>query len=227
VSTRLLETTLNRFPVGTDDYVTHAVLKDYIQATAVKTGVHEITQYDTDVKNVSKNGKLWSVDTTTLLSDSCGNLTRSSTSTVSSDWYRTSWRLTRYQMFDAVVVASGHYHTPKIPNTPGLADWKRLWPDRVQHSKSYRSPGDAHGKVRSKSSSMFWMQLTGYRTSYLSVEVFRQLTSPASLDLLQTESIKVIGTEPLIFRPACSQRMVIESMKSYHMMHVLRWKAIR
>jgi hypothetical protein len=49
-------------------------------------------------------------------------------------------------VFDAVVVASGHYHAPKVPNTPGLADWKRLWPERVKHSKSYRSPGDGHGK---------------------------------------------------------------------------------
>jgi cation diffusion facilitator CzcD-associated flavoprotein CzcO len=52
-----------------------------------------------------------------------------------------------YQLFDAVVVASGHYHAPKVPNTPGLADWKRWWPERVQHSKRYRSPEAADGKV--------------------------------------------------------------------------------
>jgi cation diffusion facilitator CzcD-associated flavoprotein CzcO len=89
VSTRLLETTLNHFPAGTEDYVSHAVLKDYIQDTAVKSGVNELTQYDTEVRNVSKNGKLWSVDTTTLQSDSCGDLTRKSTSTVSSHRLKT------------------------------------------------------------------------------------------------------------------------------------------
>lgn len=50
------------------------------------------------------------------------------------------------QEFDAVVVASGHYHTAKIPNTPGLADWKREWPDRVNHSKGYRSPKEYQGR---------------------------------------------------------------------------------
>lgn len=43
-------------------------------------------------------------------------------------------------------MASGHYHAPRIPKIPGLADWKRLYPDRVQHSKGYRSPSDFHGK---------------------------------------------------------------------------------
>jgi cation diffusion facilitator CzcD-associated flavoprotein CzcO len=51
------------------------------------------------------------------------------------------------QDFDAVIVASGHYHAPKVPDTPGLEDWKRRFPDRVQHSKRYRKPEDAQNKV--------------------------------------------------------------------------------
>lgn len=51
------------------------------------------------------------------------------------------------QDFDAVVVASGHYHAARVPDIPGLADWKRAYPDRVQHSKGYRRPEDFHGKV--------------------------------------------------------------------------------
>jgi ACS family pantothenate transporter-like MFS transporter len=89
VSTRLLETTLNRFPAGTEDYVSHAVLKDYIQDTAIKAGIHELTHYDTEVRNVSKNGQSWTVDTMTLHSDKSGKMTRRSTSAVSkkSVWY--------------------------------------------------------------------------------------------------------------------------------------------
>lgn len=49
-------------------------------------------------------------------------------------------RLRRLQVFDAVVVASGHYHACRIPDIPGLADLKKRWPSRVQHSKSYRHP---------------------------------------------------------------------------------------
>ena len=33
-----------------------------------------------------------------------------------------------------------------MPNTPGLADWKRTWPDRVNHSKGYRTPKEYQGK---------------------------------------------------------------------------------
>lgn len=72
MSTRLLETTLNRFPAGTDDYVTHDVLADYIQKTAIVTGVHEATKYDTNVKNIWKDGNSWSVETTILQTDSAG-----------------------------------------------------------------------------------------------------------------------------------------------------------
>lgn len=39
-----------------------------------------------------------------------------------------------------MVVATGHYHACKIPDTPGLRDWHRQWPDRITHSKSYRNP---------------------------------------------------------------------------------------
>jgi hypothetical protein len=46
-----------------------------------------------------------------------------------------------------VVVASGHYHAAKVPNIPGLAEWKRKWPQRIQHSKGYRKPEDFYGKV--------------------------------------------------------------------------------
>ena len=50
-------------------------------------------------------------------------------------------------MFDAVIIASGHYHACRIPDIPGLAAWKASWPDRVQHSKTYRRPEAFAGQV--------------------------------------------------------------------------------
>ncbi|KAF1363703.1 FAD/NAD(P)-binding domain-containing protein [Lizonia empirigonia] len=130
VATPLLETTLNKFPPGTEDFVSHSVLKDYIQDTAIKTHVDAITQYNTEVQNVSKEGETWSVRTSTLRTLDKGK--QSLDVTTSS--------------FDAVVVASGHYHAARVPDIPGLADWKRAYPHRVQHSKSYRKPSDFQGK---------------------------------------------------------------------------------
>ncbi|KAL9111894.1 MAG: hypothetical protein Q9227_003744 [Pyrenula ochraceoflavens] len=42
------------------------------------------------------------------------------------------------QEFDAVIIATGHYHACNIPDIPGLTTWKKAFPDRVQHSKLYR-----------------------------------------------------------------------------------------
>ncbi|KAL6704424.1 hypothetical protein ACN47E_008276 [Coniothyrium glycines] len=130
VGTRMLETTLNRFPEGTEDFVTHKELNDYIQDTSVKTGVHDITQYDTQVRNVTKKNGKWLVEAITLRVDKAGIASRHE---FVSD-------------FDAVVVASGHYHAAKVPDTPGLSDWKRAWPDRIAHSKAYRTPEHYRGQ---------------------------------------------------------------------------------
>ncbi|KAF2474659.1 dimethylaniline monooxygenase [Lindgomyces ingoldianus] len=130
VATRLLETTLSPFPSGTPDFVSHQVLKKYIQDTAVKAAVHDVTFYNTNVENVRKSGSKWNLEAVTLTPGPLGRPTRESF----------------IKEFDFVVVASGHYHAPKVPNIPGLADWKRLWPDRVQHSKAYRKPDDFKGK---------------------------------------------------------------------------------
>jgi cation diffusion facilitator CzcD-associated flavoprotein CzcO len=75
VATRLLETTLNKFPPGTEDFVSHSVLKDYIQDTAAKTAVDALTQYNTDVRNVTKVGSKWAVQTSTLKSHDNGTVT--------------------------------------------------------------------------------------------------------------------------------------------------------
>lgn len=54
--------------------MTHKVLADYIQDTAISTGVHEVTQYDTNVESVSKKGESWSVETTTFQTDATGTV---------------------------------------------------------------------------------------------------------------------------------------------------------
>jgi cation diffusion facilitator CzcD-associated flavoprotein CzcO len=74
VATRLLETTLNKFPPGTEAFVSHSVLKDYIQDTAAKTAVDALTQYNTDVQNVTKVGSEWAVQTSTLKSHDNGTV---------------------------------------------------------------------------------------------------------------------------------------------------------
>lgn len=85
VSTPLLETTLNTFPEGTPDFVSHDVLKNYIQDTAHATGVHGVTQYDTEVQSLVKTGTKWNVETATLNVNNAGVLIRTTSKTVSGD----------------------------------------------------------------------------------------------------------------------------------------------
>ena len=46
------------------------------------------------------------------------------------------------ESFDAVVAATGHYSVPYIPPIPGIKDWYATWPEKLQHSKQYRSQDD-------------------------------------------------------------------------------------
>lgn len=40
--------------------------------------------------------------------------------------------------FDAIVVATGHYHVPMVPETNGIKSVYRKWPDRIVHAKYFR-----------------------------------------------------------------------------------------
>lgn len=52
----------------------------------------------------------------------------------------------REEIFDAVVVANGHFNIPYIPNVPGIQDWNRLHPGSITHSKFYRNAKAFAGK---------------------------------------------------------------------------------
>lgn len=43
-------------------------------------------------------------------------------------------------IYNAVVVASGHYSTPFIPEISGIKDWNQAFPGSICHSKYYRRP---------------------------------------------------------------------------------------
>lgn len=124
VSTREMRTSLQSWPEGTEDFVSQRVLEEYIQTIAKVHGVSAITQYHTRVEEVRKHDDEWIVRTTALQKGS----------SVGTHLLERRWT------FDAIVVASGHYNMPRIPDFPGLKEWKRAMPDRVWHSKRYRNP---------------------------------------------------------------------------------------
>jgi cation diffusion facilitator CzcD-associated flavoprotein CzcO len=97
------------------------LVEKYVQELLNRRGYHEFVEYNTTVELVSKDtasGK-WVVTLRRPLLDESKD-----------KWWT--------EIFDAVVVASGHYTVPFIPATPGLADLERNFPGTVEHSKAWR-----------------------------------------------------------------------------------------
>ncbi|KAL2838975.1 hypothetical protein BJY01DRAFT_237268 [Aspergillus pseudoustus] len=111
VPTELLELSINQWKPNTPPFTTHDKILEYLQDTAIQTGINSRISYNTRVDTVLRglNEEKWTA-------------------------------------FDAVVVASGHYHAPHVPDIPGLAAWKAAYPDRIQHSKRYRNPDEFREK---------------------------------------------------------------------------------
>ncbi|MCJ1419398.1 hypothetical protein MMC32_005753 [Xylographa parallela] len=109
---------------GTPDFVTHRVLKEYIQNVASKSAAESEYLFNTRVERIWKEDSLWNIRFTTLKYRASGEIEM----------------LGRVQKFDAVVIASGHYHAANVPDIPGLKEWKAAWPGRIEHSKGYRQP---------------------------------------------------------------------------------------
>lgn len=105
----------------------HNILAEYIQDTAAANGVLDAISFDTRVVHVEKDGPQWRVEFAKLSHDRLSTLQET-------------------EYFDAVVVASGHYHACNVPDLPGLKEWKDQFPDRVRHSKLYRRPEDFKGQ---------------------------------------------------------------------------------
>jgi len=40
-------------------------------------------------------------------------------------------------LFDAVIVANGHYNDPYVPKILGIREWNAAYPGSISHSKFY------------------------------------------------------------------------------------------
>ena len=69
VATRLMKTKLHEWPEGTEDYVNHKILEEYIQALAKKTGVENSTIFGAKVTTLEKEGKAWNLTYETISKD--------------------------------------------------------------------------------------------------------------------------------------------------------------
>ncbi|KAI4763755.1 dimethylaniline monooxygenase [Aureobasidium sp. EXF-3400] len=129
VSTPEMKLRTHNWEPDTPDFVTHDVLATYIQDTAAANDILSNISFRTRVNKVEKRGTKWEVCTSKLVEEAGEKEMRNTV-----------------QEFDAVIVASGHYHAPNIPDYQNLKAWKTAFPTRIMHSKLYRSPSPYAGK---------------------------------------------------------------------------------
>ncbi|KAH8819831.1 dimethylaniline monooxygenase (N-oxide forming) [Xylogone sp. PMI_703] len=115
-----------RFPYG--PFVPHHIPRQYIENYFSSHGLDELLVLNTTVEDISKVPSLSPAD------DNRWKLTLRKYDHVR---HADIWR---EEVFDAVVLANGHYSVPFVPQVKGLKEYTEKFPGRVVHSKYYRSP---------------------------------------------------------------------------------------
>ncbi|KAH8200225.1 hypothetical protein TruAng_005617 [Truncatella angustata] len=101
------------------------VVRRYITGLVDRRGYNDLISYNTTVERAEKLGAEWKLTIRKSGKDS--------------DYWWIEW-------FDAVVVASGHYWVPYIPEIPGMEQFQKNRPGSVLHSKQFRVRDQFAGK---------------------------------------------------------------------------------
>ncbi|OAL40688.1 hypothetical protein AYO20_00424 [Fonsecaea nubica] len=103
------------------------VIRGWVEDIFVRGGTHHLIEFNTTVERAQKKGDEWVL---TLRSAPPGSKMNY--------WWQ--------EVFDALVVATGHFSLPYVPDIAGLADYDERYPERIQHSKHFRSVEQFRGK---------------------------------------------------------------------------------
>ncbi|KAL4926884.1 uncharacterized protein BDV17DRAFT_268144 [Aspergillus undulatus] len=107
----------------------HRVICQYVEDLLNRNGYQDLVEYNTTVERAVKDTRTNTWVLTLRRAGKEGKL----------DYWWT-------ETFDALVVASGHYHVPYVPPIPGLKEFAQRYPRSVEHAKQYRGPKKYQGK---------------------------------------------------------------------------------
>ncbi|KAK6438810.1 monooxygenase [Oleoguttula sp. CCFEE 5521] len=122
-----LETNIPRDLMGFSDlewaqecqlFPKHQTVLEYIEQYS--QDIKHLIAHNTRVVNVRQEGSRWHIDTQPIESAHHQDVD--------------------HHVFDAVIVASGHFDDPYMPNVPGMKEWMQRYPGSILHSKYYRTP---------------------------------------------------------------------------------------
>ncbi|KAJ5908566.1 hypothetical protein N7495_001248 [Penicillium taxi] len=112
------------FPKEAQLFPKHNTVKEYLDEYA--SDIRSLIQFQTQVKEVKlRDSKLstWDLKTTNLHTG-----------------------IDTIKTYDSVVVASGRFAVPYLPDIAGIKDWDKSYPGVISHSKLYDSPEIFRGK---------------------------------------------------------------------------------
>lgn len=117
------------FVESTPDFPSHSAVLDYIRRFEQDEELSGLVQYDTNVVDAEYKDNEWLITTFNIAT---GNESK--------------------DVFDALIVASGHYYEPYVPDIDGLKQYKKCEQQKsggvtVMHSREYREPHKFTGKV--------------------------------------------------------------------------------
>ena len=94
-------------------------------------------------------------------------------------------------MYDAVVVASGHYSVPYVPTIPGMQEWDQNYPGTISHSKTYQRPQHFAGKK---------VLIVGYAAS--GRDIASQISTSSALPIILSQRSNLLGDDgPSYLKP--------------------------
>ncbi len=103
------------------------VIRRWVEDIFVRNGYDKLLELNTTVERAEKRDGKWVL-----------TLRREQPNT--NFWWQ--------ETFDALVVASGHYNIPWIPDIPGILEYDTRFPGKILHSKHFRDAKKFKGKVR-------------------------------------------------------------------------------
>lgn len=80
--------------------------------------IKDLVKLSTEVDSIEKVGQEWKVT------------------------YTTEGSAQETEEYDAIVVCTGHYDVPHLPNVKGIKEWAERYPGSISHSKYYNDPKD-------------------------------------------------------------------------------------
>ncbi|KAJ7432128.1 hypothetical protein B0H11DRAFT_2261045 [Mycena galericulata] len=101
--------------------------------------------------------------------------------------------------FDAVVIATGVFNAPNIPNIPGLVEWARRFPESILHSREYRDPRNFANQSMlvvgaGTSATGISTDLNPFvKRNYISVRPSKNSTTPSRFIQMLPRGVEIVG----------------------------------